>query len=313
MKIIRNFISKLNGSSNMDPFSSPRSRAIYGEMTIWYIISIVISGRILISLLNEKSFNNRIEIIQANYSYIIISLILLIFPFIFKSIFDALPLEILRIRRMTVEQRAAYRGRGNIRILSNSPQTHPCPPETPNNSAPPHTTQSTDPSLVALHLQAEHSRALASKIFNRAGVYLLVGALTAFSGLAFFYIQAPTQSVNPDISSIIVNLAPKFGILFFIEFIAFFFLRQYRGAMDEFRYYESLQRSREEMIFSYNALKNIDDDLAFSEAIRSSLFTSKALSLSPGHTTENIEMRKLESNELAGLAKIIEGLSSFKK
>ncbi|WP_433910921.1 hypothetical protein [Sphingomonas yabuuchiae] len=313
MKDIINLISKSKEPKDVNYFSSPRTKAMYGEMAIWYMISIAISGNTLISLSKEKSFNNRIEIIQDNYSYVILSLVLLIFPFIFNSIFDALPLELLRIRRMTVEQRAAYRGRGSIRVLSNSPQISLHPPETLNNLAPPHTAQSADPSLVALHLQVEHSKALASKIFNRAGVYLLVGALTAFSGLAFFYIQAPTQSVNPDISSIIVNLAPKFGILFFIEFIAFFFLRQYRGAMDEFRYYESLQRSREEMIFSYNALKGLDDDLAFSEAIKSSLFSSKVLSLSPGHTTENIEIRKLESNELAGLAKIIEGLSSFKK
>ena len=39
----------------------------------------------------------------------------------------------------------------------------------------------------------------------------------------------------PDYVERALVLLPCFGILFFIEFVAFFFLRQYRSAMDEFR------------------------------------------------------------------------------
>ena len=42
-------------------------------------------------------------------------------------------------------------------------------------------------------------------------------------------------------------LLPGFGILFFIEFVAFFFLRQYRSAMDEFPVYDAIRRNREEI------------------------------------------------------------------
>jgi hypothetical protein len=44
----------------------------------------------------------------------------------------------------------------------------------------------------------------------------------------------------------LLHTLPRFGILFFIETIAFFFLRQYRTAMDEYRYFEAIKRKREE-------------------------------------------------------------------
>ncbi len=51
----------------------------------------------------------------------------------------------------------------------------------------------------------------------------------------------------PDYVERALVLLPGFGILFFIEFVAFFFLRQYRSALDEFRYYDAIRRNREEI------------------------------------------------------------------
>ena len=56
-------------------------------------------------------------------------------------------------------------------------------------------------------------------------------------------------------------LAPRFGILFFIELIAFFFLRQYKAAMEEFRYYEAIKRQREETLALVAMLKRRKSDV----------------------------------------------------
>jgi hypothetical protein len=105
-----------------------------------------------------------------------------------------------------------------------------------------------------------------------------VGACIALAGVTFFFLQAssfaPTLSplvpaVTPSASSatgrdqqlrtvsekpsptpktteVLFFFGSRFGVLFFIEFVAFFFLRQYRATMDEFRYYETAQRNRED-------------------------------------------------------------------
>jgi hypothetical protein len=89
---------------------------------------------------------------------------------------------------------------------------------------------------------------IADRIYSRSGVYLLIGVLIAFSGLTFFYLQTLPLAPGKDLYAVLVALLPRFGVLFFIELIAFFFLRQYRAAMDEFRYFEAIKRSREDNV-----------------------------------------------------------------
>lgn len=164
-----------------------------------------------------------------------------------------------------------------------------------------------------LKLQAAYSRNLAKTVFTRAGVYLMVGAITAFSGLIFFYLQGNIIKASPTLIENLVLLAPRFGILISIEVIAFFFLKQYKSAMDEFRYFETISRIREEMRFSYGVHKFSKENLSVLEAVKAGSFSSRIAPLENGQTTEVLEARKIEGSELAGLAKIIEGIAALKK
>ena len=108
-------------------------------------------------------------------------------------------------------------------------------------------------------------------------------------------------------------MAPRFGILFFIELIAFFFLRQYRSAMDEFRYFEAIKRCREETL----ALMRIAEDSGLKispiDWVNSGSFYSKAGLIQKDQSSEIIESRKLEKNELELMEKVLEVLSRSKK
>lgn len=62
-----------------------------------------------------------------------------------------------------------------------------------------------------------------------------------------------------DLTSRLLQILPRFGVLFFIEYIAFFFLKQYRILMEEYRYYEAIKRERQDILSVYLLVKEYND------------------------------------------------------
>lgn len=154
------------------------------------------------------------------------------------------------------------------------------------------------------------STELAQRMLRNASLYLFMGMIIALGGLVFFYTLTLTSTASADsaLSSSMLHLAPKFGILFFIEFIAFFFLKQYRTCMDEFRYYESLKRSREET-YAIVCLMMLDGEkINVLELIEKYGFRTKADKLEAGQSYDHLEARKLDNSQLEILGKIVEGI-----
>lgn len=152
------------------------------------------------------------------------------------------------------------------------------------------------------------SEDLSKSIFNRGVVYLMMGVFFAVAGLLFFYAQVSVVNIQSDFKTELLHYAPKFGILFFIEFISFYFLKQYRSTMDEFRYYESLKRSREENLLILKLIiekAKPEEVLSFVEKFA---LKSNAEKLIDGQTLDILESKKLEKGELEVLVKAIEAL-----
>lgn len=275
------------------------------EVYLWVIVSIAIAGRVIyLSLANPEKAQ---YILQDYYWDVIIAGLVLIFPVFFKLIFGFLPLELIRSNREQQKQPSVINIRGDYVVSS---------PSKASDKADQLDSIITKSSLTGKELllnHAESSRNLAKGIYGRSGVYLLVGVLVAFSGLAFFYSQTAGLALPIDPSVLLFSLAPKFGILFFIEFVAFFFLRQYRSAMDEFRYYEAVARKREEV----SALLGIANDSGVSielmELIKHDSYFSKGSVLNKDQTTEIIETRKMEKGEIDLLEKVVDTLAKTKK
>lgn len=284
-----------------------RKRAMFRllEMYMWFFVSVAIAGRVIFISVSE---NYGVEIVLRDYYWdAIIGGLFLVFPIFFKLIFGTLPLETLRFNRMR--------------------QTHPFTVniEKEYSFGPPTKasveTRDVDGVIAASSLtgrdlllnQAADSRNLAKGIYGRSGVYLLVGVLVAFSGLAFFYSQTVGLTLPTDPNVLFFSLIPKFGMLFFIEFVAFFFLRQYRSAMDEFRYYEAVARKREEVSALLGIAKDTGATIELMELVKNDSFFSKNSILNKDQTTEIIEARRMEKGEIELLEKVVDTLAKAKK
>lgn len=261
------------------------------ETYIWVFIGVLLSGRAIFEFV---TFGSPQEVIQMRYFEIILSLIVVIFPVLFRLIFNRLPLESLRVGREVNNIRITnvenVSGDSNVRNVEQLISQK---------------TASETPEEFITNLTL-NSRDLAKSMYSRSGVYLLIGVLIAFSGLAFFYLQTTTIVNGTDGTSLLVGLAPKFGILFFIEFIALFFLKQYKSAMDEFRYYESLQRSREETLAIVKLIQSTGKELDVYELIEKCGFRSSSDKLEDGQSTELLESKKLNKDETELFGKILD-------
>jgi len=97
--------------------------------------------------------------------------------------------------------------------------------------------------------------------------------------------------------------------LFFIEFIALFFLRQYRSAMDEFRYFEAVKRSREESLIILKMFAKNNAIVATKDVIQAMTMYSSAGKLGKDETTEMLETRRLQHDENVIFEKLIDAVS----
>lgn len=272
------------------------------EILLWIFIGFVISGRFWMDTFQYLGDVSIAEILSKRYFDVLFGLLAVAFPIIFQLIFSSLPLQSIRTKRI-----------GRRFVLSSKPEANEGKYKSDDrNEFENIRFANIDENISIERLLASYSYEsdkLAKNIYSRSGVYLLVGVLVAFSGLIFFYLQTTVIKGELGLSELIAALGPRFGILFFIEFIAFFFLKQYRSAMDEFRYYEAIKRNREENFALIKYANEKKSDLDIFKLVSESKFYSGAGRLSKGETTEIIESKKLDKDELAVFEKIIDALA----
>ncbi len=76
--------------------------------------------------------------------------------------------------------------------------------------------------------------------------------------------------------------------------------------MDEFRYYESLQRSREETLAIIKLMSDSESVIDVYEMVEKIGFRSTTEKLDSGQTTELLESKKLSKDEAEIFAKILD-------
>jgi hypothetical protein len=280
-----------------DRLQLERRRARIGEMLLWIAAALLISGRFWVDLFGYGLTGRATisEIFGVRYQDVLVAIFFTFFPLLVFQVLGNLPFEALRQRtlRRSVDLR-------DERISELRRDTARLDEKTPSEL---------DGVLLARSL-AESSREMADKIYIRSGVYLIVGVLVAFSGLAFFYAQTPQKQMKWD--ALLLALAPRFGILFFIELVAFFFLRQYREAMDEFRYFEAIKRKREESLLLLSLARTSTSPIDLLQLIEVWDLSSTPRPLSGGQTTEVLETRKLTKDELSIFEKMLDVMSAAK-
>lgn len=276
----------------------------YLEIFYWVVLALIVSSKPFFAHLGKMPIP---FILDKFFIYILLGVLFLLFPYVFQLIFGRLPFA-----------EVAHLFRGS----AVTPVVLPANTATEVPSGPIVSIKDEYQYFDLMRANVMSSKELADRIFRRAGVYLLIGTLIAISGMVFFYFQtAPIRDLSGEIYSLpplrekpskdmlifnlVTTVAPRIGILFFIEVIAFFFLRLYRGAMDEFRYFEAIKRSREDlqaMVY----LQKSEGVVDVSEILRGKYFLSHSGRLAAGETTEILEARKLTRDELVLFEKLVD-------
>ncbi|ELJ8534945.1 hypothetical protein RUK86_003394 [Vibrio cholerae] len=287
------------------PSLSRPSRRL-AEVYLWMFFAALVGGRVILQVVLNPKGGVYLEDVQFYYYDILVMSLVLLFPLLFSQIFGKLPFEYLRYRRASnlIQQKES-----SVSINASAEEK-----EVINQQI-----SLGDTALEQMQKLAKSSKEISEGLYTRAGVYLFIGVIIAFSGLAFFYIETakgvgintPAETAISSSSSLLL-MAPKFGILFFIEMVAFFFLRQYREAMDEYRYYESIKRKREENLVLMQLNSENDVPMSISDLLEKTAFYSDHKNLKAGETTEIIESRKLSSNEIALMEKMLATMVSKK-
>jgi hypothetical protein len=211
------------------------------------------------------------SVILNEFPYLFLLILLVIIPILFKLIFGTLPFQWLRFKNNVYSTI-------NNENISNAEE-------------------------YLLHIYNE-AKALSEKIFSRAGAYLLIGILIAISGISLFLIFFGSEYKNEELTLnlIIVRYGPKFGGFVFVEMISFFFLRQYRITMDEFRYYEMIKRQisfNQEIILLQTKFSANSDE--FERVMKYLNFFENLDLLKKDQSTILLENRKIKDTELENL------------
>nr|VFK35197.1 MAG: hypothetical protein BECKMB1821I_GA0114274_11043 [Candidatus Kentron sp. MB]VFK77188.1 MAG: hypothetical protein BECKMB1821H_GA0114242_11083 [Candidatus Kentron sp. MB] len=254
---------------------------LHREYFLWFIAGCLIAARfIVMSLLYPNEMN---AVFREYYFELLIGVVVAVFPFVYYQIFSAYPLQ--SIRKKDSAPSIVVQGNENVVHISKEDSIKT-------------DYEQIEGGIGLLTQLVANAEDLSNKIYRRYGVYLVFGVLIAFSGILYFSFQSISVTENQDFKSLLLTLAPRFGILFFMEFIAFFFLKQYRAAMDEFRHYDSIRRNRESQLALYMIASRDFKEADFSKVVDKMGFFDRVGVLSQGETTEIIEASKINKNEL---------------
>jgi hypothetical protein len=241
------------------------------------------------------------------------SSIILAAPFVFRMTFGLLPFEALGALaqgRLTWQDRDVRIREHAYQLWANEVVRRPILGDVVDPDALVFSTRN-DPRELLFRF-ALASRQLAERVYTRAGVYLIVGVFIAKGGLGFFYIRTIHLPQYTNLSDHVLSLLPGFGVLFFIEFVALFFLRQHRAAMDDFRYYDAVRRHREENLVILTMFKENTDIVPTADVIKAMNIYSGTQKLMEGETTEILETRRLQRDDIVIFEKLIEAFSAAK-
>lgn len=274
-------------------------KVLFSEYFLWLIAGFAVAARFFITYGRDPE---RVYFaIEAYYLELLLGALVALFPFVFYQIFGKSPLHAIRNRQPDNEkQNIVIHGDGNIIQVAKDKAAI-------KDREAGEVAQGTAQLLLQL---AKNAEILSNKIYVRSGVYLIFGVLIAFSGIAYFSLQSISIAAPQptETSTQLIGLAPRFGVLFFIEFIAFFFLKQYQAAMDEFRHYDAIKRNRESQLAIFLMATKEFPGQSFATVIDKASFFEQIGRLAPGETTELLEANKLNKNELEGIKDLLSEL-----
>lgn len=279
------------------------------ELGIWVVVAFVVGFRVINATIN--GYLNRL-FYESYYDVLLLALVIL-FPFLFNLIYAEFPFQYLRNKRL---KNLSEKNSTTTNVFINEHQQEKIITVGDNSGS---ITIATNNEIEILKEYLKQSQKLSERILSRSSAYLLIGSLIAFAGVGFFYFQSIYTHLDPKFSSSELTFTfretlPRLGVLIFVEAIAFFFLRQFKSTMEEFRYYELIKRQRENQ-FLVASIGNLHKDN--SEYLKNIIgllnLSENPNKLAKDETTQTLEYQKLSGLESDVIDKFIELLKIVKK
>ncbi|EHQ29700.1 hypothetical protein [Mucilaginibacter paludis] len=299
-------------------------RILRSEFYFWVVLGLLVSISPIMDIFQFGTREGISRIISINRYYILGSCIIILGAYMYKQIFEYYPLR--SIRYGLIKRREYKR---ELHLINHSvPFTTENVKEIPVQTTPSETaTEGLKTLVVAKTAESEdlrlknigESARIAEKLFSRSGIYLMIGCIIAFSGVFIFYNSGLAASDNTktapaNIGQELLGLLPRFGSLFFIEFIAIFFLKQYRIVLEEYRYYELAKRRRQEDYDTFALIEKHQNNASLLEILKAKYSNSEQPNiLKTGETTQIIEVQKLANQETEVFTKLIDLVKMVKE
>ena len=260
---------------------SKKSRLV--EKAIWTILGIIIVFPVVVKAIIHRDESDFAYFVADNYNQILSGLFIIGVPYLFDMVFGKLPMELVRT---WTDSPRIINIKGDNAIVHN---------------------RNTNEHELNFSLKCiKESTLLSERIWFRSGAYLFVGCIIAFVGVAIFYSPIFPVTVSIEIKQRMLDYLPRFGALFFLEFVAFFFLKQYRIMLVEFRYYEAIKRKRQDNVHLMEIIEKYKDNLEILKIINENLSYNTPTNIATGETTEILETQKILNNDLDLMAKLTE-------
>ena len=260
------------------------------ELYIWVIVAVLTIIPPFYWSFRQGGFDTRFFI--DFYYQFLLAVFILLFPTLFKLIFGQLPFEYIRSKRNSTQ---------DIKIESIN-----------NSTVIFEKNDMTENQLSYAEKCILESKSIAERIFSRSGVYLLIGCLIAFTGISIFYSPLFATITSTDITQRLLDYLPRFGALFFIEFIAFFFLKQYRIMLEEYRYYEAIKRKRQDNFNLINLIEKHKGNPEILKIIVEKVNQNTISKMANGETTEILETQKIVNQDLDIFSKFTDLIKEIK-
>ena len=138
---------------------------------------------------------------------------------------------------------------------------------------------------------------LTAQRFYGGSLYLLVsGVLMAFVGMGVFVFTITDPEKNSNVWKYVFAALRPFGLLIFIEAIAWFLLRQYRSSTEDFKNFHRIYLRRSNYLIARKALAEINSFEKSRTIAKELLSEDLSGRLSEGQTTEAIEAMRMDEN-----------------
>ena len=128
---------------------------------------------------------------------------------------------------------------------------------------------------------------------RRANLNLVIGSITTIIAVSILFISVYTMDIElSDATKTLSYFIPRISTVIFIEVFSFFFLKLYRGNLNDVKYYQNEMTNIEFKILSLKSALMIDDKETLTQIIIELNKTERNFILQQGETTVEIETAK---------------------